>query len=289
MYTTIMALWGWWSWHPPVSVWIGILGLLGVLVPLIRDIATIGKREKALWTFVMFALLLLEINSVYQDRNEHDKQQSEARARETENFKNIADGINGAITLSQQQFQTTIRQQSKQFAATMNIEKQNIDQITGGKSYVIVDAVPLHSEDDELYLSITLCHTCVDNLSARIYMRQMSPKLEPQHGPPIFEGAVDSNFQYSKQKITPSKVVTTQYIIQAIARNKPTDEVLEVRFNWKKREWESSWIIAREIVMPHYNPKTQMAEGLKSKVLQQQPWTTIHVTAVDPKTIKVIP
>jgi hypothetical protein len=66
-----------WHWHPPVGVWIGVLGLLGVVVPLFRDISKIGKPEKAVWTFVLFALLLLEIKTVYQDRNEDDAEQAE--------------------------------------------------------------------------------------------------------------------------------------------------------------------------------------------------------------------
>jgi len=60
--SAICILRDWWLWHPPIGVWIGILGLLGVIVPLIRDLTKIGRREKAAWTFVMFALLLLEIS-----------------------------------------------------------------------------------------------------------------------------------------------------------------------------------------------------------------------------------
>jgi hypothetical protein len=35
------------EWYPPVGVFIGILALLGVLVPLLRDLTKIGKWEKA--------------------------------------------------------------------------------------------------------------------------------------------------------------------------------------------------------------------------------------------------
>jgi hypothetical protein len=107
MCRVICILWGWWSWHPPVGVWIGVLGLVGVVVPLIRDLGKIGKREKAVWTIVMFVLLGLEIKSVYQDRNEHDKQQSEARDRETRSFESIANGIKGAIEESDRHFKVT--------------------------------------------------------------------------------------------------------------------------------------------------------------------------------------
>ena len=67
--------------------------MLGVLVTLIKDPKEIGRREKAAWTFIFFALLLLEIKSVYQDRREHDNEQSRARAEQLERFGKIADSI----------------------------------------------------------------------------------------------------------------------------------------------------------------------------------------------------
>lgn len=130
-----------WSWHPPVGVWIGVLGFLGVLVPLIRDLAKIGKGEKALWTFVVFALLLLEIKSVYQDRNEHDKQEAETREREEENFREIAGGIRGAIQESQRQFEATMRRTETLLNKTNSISvltAQNLKNITGGDSFAYV-------------------------------------------------------------------------------------------------------------------------------------------------------
>ena len=116
-----------WAWHPPVGVFIGILGLLGVIVPLIRDINKIGRWEKATWTFIMFSLLLLEIKSVYQDRNEHDAQQAEARALEEKNFAEIASGIRGSIAES-----------DRNFTATMNKTNEVLEDITGGQSFAIV-------------------------------------------------------------------------------------------------------------------------------------------------------
>lgn len=43
------------SWYPPVGVFIAILGVLGIGVPLVKDLAKMGKWERAFWTFVMFA------------------------------------------------------------------------------------------------------------------------------------------------------------------------------------------------------------------------------------------
>jgi hypothetical protein len=42
-----------WTWHPPVGVFIALLGLVSVVVPLLRDLAKIGRIEKALWTSVI--------------------------------------------------------------------------------------------------------------------------------------------------------------------------------------------------------------------------------------------
>ena len=97
-----------WHWYPPVGVFIAILALLGVLVPLFRDLAKIGKREKAVWTSVMFALVGLEIRSIYLDREVHDKEQAVARAEQLKQFSEIAKGIDTTIDNSQKQFDATI-------------------------------------------------------------------------------------------------------------------------------------------------------------------------------------
>lgn len=99
-----------WNWYPPVGVFIGILALLGVLVPLFRDLGKIGPREKAIWTAVMFLLVGLEFRSLYLDRADHDKKESEARDRQLKGFKDIGDGITATIRASDAQFQQTMGQ-----------------------------------------------------------------------------------------------------------------------------------------------------------------------------------
>jgi hypothetical protein len=94
--------------YPPVGVFIGVLGLLGIFVPLVRDLAKMGKWEKACWTAVIFALLLLEIKSIYYDRNEHDAQQAAARKEQLDQFNNIAGRIDTAIKDSSDQFKQTM-------------------------------------------------------------------------------------------------------------------------------------------------------------------------------------
>jgi hypothetical protein len=135
---TVCVLHEVWATHPPVGVYIGILGFLGVLVALTRDPTKIGSREKAVWLFVMFTLLLLEIKSVYQDRNEHDEQQAEARQRENDSFQTIADGINRTIITSEQQFEATTADMKQLMHSASYIAltaKQSLDQITGNHQF----------------------------------------------------------------------------------------------------------------------------------------------------------
>lgn len=123
-----------WAWHPAVGVYIGILAFLGVLVALIRDPAKIGKWERAAWVFVMFALLLLEIKSVYQDRNDHDTEQRLAREQSERNFQGIASGISESIKTSEEQFAATMRKSD----AIMGRVGDSIKSQTGGESFAYI-------------------------------------------------------------------------------------------------------------------------------------------------------
>jgi hypothetical protein len=108
MYRPLCLLRDLWAWHPPVGTFIGILGLLGVVVPLLRDLTKMGRKEKAAWTLCMFVLLLAELKSLYQDRGEHDREQSESRARSEASFQSIAGGIRESLAESERQFAATM-------------------------------------------------------------------------------------------------------------------------------------------------------------------------------------
>ncbi|MGA8438329.1 MAG: hypothetical protein WB762_10865 [Candidatus Sulfotelmatobacter sp.] len=270
-----------WLWHPPVGVWIGTLGLLGVLVPLIRDINKIGRREKAIWTFIMFSLLLLEIKSVYQDRNEHDKQQSEARARQAASFTEIADGINGAITLSQQQFHTTIQQQSEQFDATMSKAEENLNHVTGGNSYPVIEMIPVPMENTTNKLRLSLSITGKNPLyDVVVTMRKLPlPKTvsltgfvttgtQPDIIPEFSEPSVSSTQAHLLPvPIEPSMSGQSDYQLSTSARNGSFTEKLHVRYsgaietnaNGVTLPWEQSYEITRR-------------DGRKERIIFKRKW-----------------
>ena len=103
-----------------------VLALLGVVVPLIRE--HVGPREKAVWTLVLLALLLLEIHSIYEDRAEHEREQATARKEQLESFGKIAQGID-----------KTIENSDREFAATMGRTQAVLSNITGGNSFAVVE------------------------------------------------------------------------------------------------------------------------------------------------------
>ena len=290
----IFLLWyAWWWCHIPSPA--KAATVLAVIASIMAYRVEPGDFEKLAWTVVLFAFLFMELRAIdYREDQEKIAHDAEV-LRQAQEFSaigtSIQTGVQGILKQSHDEFAQTVQGESKHFDATMQKAQEGIDQITGGKSYIIVDTVPnpKNPEDSKLALLISLCPKCADDVTSRIYVWQANPVSESEHDPPIYEGAVDANMRYAKDKITPSTVGVTTYIVHAIARNRPTTEVLEVRFNWKKREWESSWIIAREIKAPHYDPKTHVVEGLRSKVLAKRGWHTVPVAYPDPKTTKTIP
>jgi hypothetical protein len=134
----------WWEWHPLVGTYIGVLGVLGVIVPwLFRPPEKMGRAEKALWTLVVFALFGLEIRTLYLDRDEHDAEQARERCQQLQSFQQIATTLGAAITTSQTQFDATMKRSDqimKETMASNKTAKESLDNITGGDSYTYVAA-----------------------------------------------------------------------------------------------------------------------------------------------------
>jgi len=135
-------------WYPPVGVFIGILGLLGVVVPLVRDLAKINKWEKALWTIIMFALMGLEMRSIYLDRKAHDIEQATARAEQLKHFKEIGAGITEAIDESQKEFTATMQRSDSILTGV----GETIKIANGGDSYAFIQLGGTNPSEFEMQL-----------------------------------------------------------------------------------------------------------------------------------------
>ena len=97
------------SWHPSVGVYVAVLAFVSVSVPWIRA-ERAGREEKIIWSLVMLALVVLELNSIQKDRMERDHEQADARKMQLEQFGKIAEGIGQNVHENQQHFQATMDQ-----------------------------------------------------------------------------------------------------------------------------------------------------------------------------------
>jgi len=121
------------DWHPPVGLFIAVLGLLAAVVPLLRD--KIGKYEKAAWTLQMSVLVILEVRTIYAERNEQNKP-----------FAEIAAGIKTSIDASQYQFSATMARLETVTAkeeTNERLTRRNLNQLTGGGQFCNLMAIPL--------------------------------------------------------------------------------------------------------------------------------------------------
>jgi hypothetical protein len=126
-------------WHPSVGVFIGALGLLGVLAPLLRE--HIGRTEKAVWTIVLTVCLILELRSIHLEEVKHDREQDFAVCQQLHSFQAIADTLGAAVTSGQKQYDTTIQHLDKVLGTTQavaEISKKNLDSVSGGRSYAYI-------------------------------------------------------------------------------------------------------------------------------------------------------
>jgi hypothetical protein len=225
---TVWMFHGLWAWHPLVGVWIGILGLLGVVVALTRDPTKIGRREKAAWILIMTVLLLLEIKSVYQDRNEHDREQADARERETKSFEAIANGISSTIQQSQQHFDATMAKSDQ----LTKLSQEGLANVTGGDSYAYIEAGIGSRPPFQLIVSVRGKHA-VHNLLVSIQtlpkageirdndsiMRQMNS----MHSLPVGNGDFLPGVTPIGETIMPGR-----YGLTVVSRNQWTTEQIDI-------------------------------------------------------------
>ncbi len=274
---------------PGVSV-----AVMGVAAALMTARAKASGAEKAVWMLIITSLLLSEVLAIRKDRREHDDQlarilseEVQARGESKIKFGEIGEGINNQSRLSVKQFEDTVTRQSRQFSATMAIEKKNIDQITGGDSFAIVIPNTTDSKANSLPLAVTMCLTCEESINASVYIVP-NPLPNSGVGNQIFQGQINPHSMFSLGNVDVSRDKENVFKITVFARNKPTFELLKVRFNVEKQHWEFSIGVIREEKGGHFNPKTNMAEGQEFKVLMKDTdWGQFDTTPSNPATITI--
>ncbi|SRR5260370_36505472 len=113
------------SWrHLPVPGY--AIGVLAVLAAVMSVHIEVGMSwwQKAFWMLLMVVFLFLEFRAIDKDRADYTAAEKARRDEEHKQFQGIADGISATIANS-----------DRQFAEAMSGIKQNVNTITGGKSF----------------------------------------------------------------------------------------------------------------------------------------------------------
>jgi hypothetical protein len=214
-----------------------------------------GKGEKAIWTLLMVVLVLLELRTLYLDRDEHDQEQALARCEQLQSFQQIATTLGTAISTSQTQFAETMRGVGKVFDKTeqaADLAGEGVMGMTGADSYLLIfpHGTLSKSPQDEgkfiLLPSVLGKHIVWD---AEISMRE-GPVDQSFYSSPL------ENFQLKPVSSThlagfgkfiqPSKTGTTTYGFQISTRGPSEIENLQVRFNSDKALWEFQYWLYEE-------------------------------------------
>lgn len=91
--------------------------------------------HKGIYVAVIVGLIFIENRALDKERTDSAKEQRDRQKEENDKFQAIADGLTGAI-----------RQSQVQFAATMSGIQENIDTVTGGKTFCLVIVSPIENK-----------------------------------------------------------------------------------------------------------------------------------------------
>jgi hypothetical protein len=132
----------WWRYPPAPGKAVLLLGVVAAIVTIQPQMTGI---QRLVWLVVVFALFGVEYRAIDRDRYIHDKEQAEARTKETQNFQGIAGGIKQAIQESQKQFDATMNRSDQVMGLQVNALNglsTNLSTLTGGDSFCYLAFVP---------------------------------------------------------------------------------------------------------------------------------------------------
>jgi hypothetical protein len=127
LYVSICVL-VYWNWPSPTPLPPGYaVTALAVAAAVMTVLGEMKGKEKVAWIGVLFAFLVLELNSIKVERKAQEDIQKEARAEQLRHFGEIGKGI-----------QQSIADSDRNFNAAMGKTNQVLENITGGDSFAYV-------------------------------------------------------------------------------------------------------------------------------------------------------
>lgn len=226
---------------PGVSV--AILGAMAVIM-------SIGPRmrwpEKTAWMVLIFAMLLAEIHSIRFDRATNDAAQEKIRDAENKKFDTIAQGLKDSIDVSKAQYGSTIDHVNRVLDKTQqaaDLAKESVENITGGKAYLVLTQLMPLPEKVNPQLSWTafiLGNRTVWDVQVQEFEEPNQPQGWPNRT--INLGPVSSKWsQNLLSESMPSRDKVNVYHFTVMSRNMITTEEVKLRFDPSMNEWEGRW------------------------------------------------
>jgi len=134
------ALWiTWWHYHTPApGKAVAALAVAAAIMSLRPEATGI---ERSAWMLIIGAFLFVELRAIDKDRSENAREQQEAK------------------TAEDARFAESLKQNQNEFKATMGrmehldeLSRENIDEVTGGNDYIVVDIISVPVDKDGVSL-----------------------------------------------------------------------------------------------------------------------------------------
>jgi hypothetical protein len=244
---------------------VGLLALAATLMAVRTDNFT--HAEKAVWVVICLVLCVVELKTIYRDRDQHDKQQAELQTQE-----------DAARRVERNSFANLLNAEKALFSDTQNIEtlaKKALENVTGGDSFAYVapqrgyDQIPLivwnHGDQVLSGVTITIAHTEEPNWGDAFYRPIFIGTIGPHDHAPI-----PNTFLSPKLD---DKTGQDNYWIMISAQNGTVSQSLWFR---KAKSGALPWACSFQVARPIYTHKRikgEMTNVTTMKPLMYRAWS----------------
>jgi len=282
IYVSICVLM-YWNWPSPTPLPPGYaVTALAVAAAVMTVLGEMKGKEKLAWIGVLFAFLLLELNSITVERKAQEDIQKQARAEQLQHFGEIGNRIRESIVES-----------DKNFSATMGKTNQVLENITGGDSFAYVSpqnfsgdrfagVVWNNGEQALSGLTLTIAHTSEPDWGGSFFRPIFIGTIGPHEYAPI------PNFIF--QPKADEKTGQDNYWIMLSAQNGTASQSL-----WFRRDrnnpanWAYSFQVSKQILTDKPQSERLMFKSGKArgritkyKLLLYRAWSD-ELAATSPK------
>jgi hypothetical protein len=271
----VVLCYAYWKLSPVLipGIAVAALGFVAVVMAVRAD--KFSHAERVAWVVIGFALLLVEVRTLNQDRDIHDAQQRTAAETQQEQFQAVVGGLRETISTNQNHFDTIMEGVEGVFnetKKTTHLAQEGIAEMIGTGSHI--EVIPQH----------VFPSTSQNGDQFSLMVNKIGKHIVWDGEISMSEGQLDESF-YTKQqqnfslkpisnssigsftKIQPSREKENWYAFTFTSRGTAGEENLVLRFDKKTNQWQfQEWLYG-------YGPPSPVPIG--PHTIKHQPWTTV--------------